>query len=102
MTSSQKMKTTFRSSAKWKKFRSWIKKERRVDAVTGKPLLKGFNVHHCDLNEQHYTDISNPDNFECLNRTSHKVIHWLYRYSNWRDVLFNIGRILEKMEKINE
>ena len=102
MNENQRMKTKFRTTAKWKKFRSKLKKERKYDAVTGKPLLKGWNLHHCDLNESHYSDISNEDNFECLNKNSHEFVHWLFRYKNWREVLANTYKILNKMERLND
>ena len=79
-----------------------MKDKRKIDAVTGRPLLKSWNLHHCDLNEAHYEDISNEDNFECLNKTTHEVVHWLFRYKNWREVLKNIEALLEKMEVIND
>lgn len=78
-----------------------MKDKRKIDVVTGRPLLKGWNLHHCDLNEAHYEDISNEDNFECLNQTTHKFVHWLFRYKNWREILKNIETLLEKMEKLN-
>ena len=101
MSKTQNKKSKFRSTSIWKSFRKSMKDKRKNDAVTGRPLLKGWNLHHCDLNETHYEDISNEDNFECLNKTSHEVVHWLFRYKNWREILKNIETLLEKMEKLN-
>ena len=97
----QNKKSKFRSTSTWKSFRKSMKDKRKNDAVTGRPLLKDWNLLHCDLNEKHYEDISNEDNFECLNKTSFEVIHWLFRYKNWRKILKNIETLLEKMEKLN-
>lgn len=80
MNSGQRRKTKFRSSAVWKKFRSRLKSERKVDEITRKPLLKGFQLHHLDLDENHYEDISDETHFSCLNRQTHDMIHWLLRY----------------------
>ena len=102
MSKAQNRKSKFRSTSPWKKFRTYMKQKYRVDAITGKPLYKGWNLHHCDLNEAHYEDISDESHFCCLNKTSHDVIHFLFRYKNWREVLKNIESLLEKMEKLNE
>ena len=101
MSKTQNKKSKFRSTNTWKSFRKSMKIKRKNDVITGRPLLKGWNLHHCDLNEEHYEDISNDYNFECLNKTTHEVIHWLFRYKNWREILKNIETLLEKMEKLN-
>lgn len=97
----QNKKSKFRGSNEWKNFRNKMKNEHNKDFITGRPLLKGWNLHHLDLDGEHYEDINNEDNFICLNKTSHKVLHWLYRYKNWREVLYNIHLALERMERIN-
>ena len=101
MTKESKFKSQFRQTSRWKSFRKKMKAKCKVDAVTTKPLLKGFQVHHMDLNPNHYTNLVD-DNFCCLNRQSHEFIHWLYRYKNWREILKNIYIILAKMEQLNE
>lgn len=98
----QNKKSKFRASSKWKDFRKKMKDKQKVDFITGKPLYAGFNLHHLDLDENHYEDISNEDNFICLNRKSHDLIHFLFRYKEWRQLLKNIETLLEIMEKIND
>lgn len=98
----QKEKSKFRRSAKWLKFRAYLKKARKVDAITNKPLYKGWTLHHCDLNQSNYTNISNENNFECLNKQSHDVVHFFARHDDWRDMIKRLEVILEKMEKINQ
>lgn len=99
---SQKEKTKFRASSKWKKYRLSRKKEDKVDYVTQRPLLKGFNLHHLDLDEKHYCDISDNGNFECLNKQTHEFIHWLYRYyPKDPEILDRIKIMLDKMCGIN-
>lgn len=102
MNETQKNKRNFRASSKWKDFRKKIKEKQKVDFITGKPLYAGFNLHHLDLDEKHYEDISNEDNFVCLNRKSHDLVHFLFRYKEWRKLLKNIETLLERMEKIND
>lgn len=102
MNGAQKNKRNFRASKKWKDFRKKMKEKQKVDFITGKPLYAGFNLHHLDLDEKHYEDISNEDNFICLNRKSHDLIHFLFRYKEWRQLLKNIETLLERMEKLND
>lgn len=99
LTDEQKAKRKFRDSAVWKKFRIRLKKERKVDFITGKPLYSGFQVHHCDLNPEHYKDLI-PDNYITLNRTFHRVIHEIYRY-DWQDVLARLAIVFRKMDELN-
>lgn len=93
------MKRKFRASSVWKSFRTKLKKERKVDFITGKPLYAGFQVHHCDLNPEHYSNL-NPDNFVLLNRTFHEVIHEIYRY-DWEEVLARLAIVFRKMDELN-
>lgn len=100
----QKAKNKFRATKKWKEFRDKKRKEQKVDPITGAKLTRMANLHHCDLNESHYEDLSNEDNFVFLNQMSHKVVHFLFlksKPSEWRNRIKNIIPILEKMEKLN-
>lgn len=98
----QKAKSKFRRSSKWLKFRSYLKKTRKVDELTNKPLYKGWTLHHCDLDPKHYEDISDENKFCCLNKNSHDIIHAFARHKDWRDMIDRLYKILEKMEKINQ
>lgn len=95
-----KEKAKFRATSVWKKFRQLLKAERKVDFITKKPLRKGFQVHHCDLNENHYKDL-NPLNFITVNKNSHKIIHEIYRY-DWKMILENLRIVFEKMDELNK
>ena len=77
----QQKKTKFRQSYKWKKLRTRLKAEREVDELTQLPLQAGWSLHHMDLDEAHYTNISDPSKFMCLNRQSHEILHWLLKHS---------------------
>lgn len=99
-TAESKAKSKFRQSSKWKRFRASIKKTRKVDFVTEKPLLKGWQLHHANMQLGMYSNL-NPENFYALNKTTHEIVHFLFRYADWRELLDRIRIILERMEKLN-
>jgi hypothetical protein len=100
---SQNSKSKFRATSKWKKFRKQLKDERKVDEVTLSKLYAGWNLHHCDMDEQHYTDVSNPSNFKCLNKKTHDFIHWGYNYYK-KDPTFidRIQSVWDLMKELND
>lgn len=100
MTKESKHKAEFRKTSKWKNWRKYLKTKRKVDECTGKPLLKGFQVHHLDMRDENYEDLRE-EKFSVLNRKTHDCIHWLFRYSNWREVMQKMADILERMEEYN-
>ena len=103
--SNQSVKTKFRATKKWKEFRDHMRELQKTDPVTGQKLTRLANLHHCDLNEEHYEDLSNEDNFVFLNQMTHKCVHFLFSKSKpkqWRERIERLIPILEKMEKINE
>lgn len=103
MTSAAKNKAKFRRSAKWLSFRRKLKYKRKYDELTQKPLLPGWNLHHKKLDESSYEDISDEQHFSCLNKMSHKMLHWFYNY--WiKDPLIidRLKELLESMKEINE
>ena len=100
----QKTKQKFRASKKWKDFRAKKRKEQEKDPITGAKLGKTCNCHHMDLDENHYEDLSNEDNFICMNKMSHDVIHFIFSRKDpkrWRQRILNIINILKHMEKLN-
>ena len=104
MSKNQNLKSKFRSSAKWKKFRHFMNvKQGGLCYVTHKKLLKAANLHHLDLNEKHYEDLSNPENFVFINKSIHDVIHVLWRYYE-KDplVLDRLKEVLERMKILNK
>jgi len=99
----QDLKTKFRRSKAWKDFRQKIQK---TDPITGKPLATTYNLHHKDLDSNHYTDISDQTHFIGLNSQSHDVVHYFYgdsgKKKNWRKMVLALIQILKEMERINE
>ena len=89
-TSVKELKNKFRQTKAWKEFRSEMKEYcRNVDYITQSKLLRGANLHHKVLLKssknvervmQHYTDITDKDNFVFLNKTTHDTVHFLFRY----------------------
>lgn len=101
----QKAKTKFRATKKWKDFRDRMRdKQDKKDPVTGQKLTRMSNLHHKDLDESHYEDLSEEDNFVFVNQVTHKVIHWFFSKSKpkqWRERWERLRPILEDMEKLN-
>lgn len=102
MTKEAKDKAKFRQTSKWKKFRAFMKKKADgKDFVTQMPLRAGWQLHHGDMSEEHYQNLE-AENFFCLSKTSHEMVHWLFRYTDWRGMLERLYVILEKMETLNK
>ena len=76
----QKAKRKFRQSKEWLRFKKemWIK-YKKTDAITQKPLRKGANLHHRNLDENQYQDLKEEWFLPC-NSLTHKVLHWLWTY----------------------
>lgn len=98
-------KGKFRQRKAWNEFRKQMRKECKVDPITGQPLAKNYNLHHCDFGEDAYDKLV-PENFECLNNMSHDVVHFFFgcpgRLKNWRKLVLRLILILKKMEKLNK
>ena len=103
MNQSQKAKTKFRSSKKWKEFRHKIYvKQGGKDYITQSKLRKYSALHHCDLNPTHYEDLSNEDNFYYLNNGMHDAIHYLFTYyKKDQTVLDRLKEVLDRMMELN-
>ncbi len=91
-----------RQSAEWKSFRNAMGDTDKVDALTGKPLHRGWNLHHLCLLDSEYGNFES-DRFVCLNRKSHDCVHFLWGKDgrDWRRKLDNLAKILSRMEELN-
>ena len=101
----QKEKQKFRASKKWRDFRDKKRKEQKVDPITGAKLSRLANLHHLDLNEEHYEDLSDESHFVFLNQAMHKTVHALFLKSKpreWRKRVLALIKILKQMERIND
>lgn len=104
MTEAQRKKRNFRGTKKWKCFRKKMKHVYGgVDYVTQKKLYKGWELHHMDLDETHYQDLSDIGHFMACNKKTHEFIHWAYEYyKNDRQFIKRFTDVLKKMKQINE
>lgn len=99
-----KDKAKFRTTAKWKEFREYMKSlYDNKDAITGERLRKGWQLHHLDLDSTHYTDL-NPDMFIPLNAGTHELLHRNYTFivKAKNDRVYNMMRYISKMTEINQ
>jgi len=81
MNSNQQLKRRFRASKAWRFFRLMVKKHcKNKDVLTLRPLLTGFQCHHLDQREENYTKIDDETRFITLNKQSHDVVHFIWRY----------------------
>lgn len=93
-------KNKFRQTTVWIKFRERFKGA--IDPITLKKVSKRFQLHHMDLNPEHYTDLKF-ENFAPLNGTTHDLIHYLYGYYRKdKQILKRIQKLLDKMVEIND
>ena len=103
MNAAQKEKRNFRNSKVWKLFRhTKFVEQKGLCFITQKKLPKGATLHHMDLDESHYKDLSHPENFVYLCKSMHEVIHTIWRYYKTDPtVIDRIIEILEMMKKLN-
>lgn len=98
-------KEKFRKSREWKEFRSKMANLfNHRDYITGKRLVKGFNVHHLktELTEESYCDISNESEFMPLNSWCHKMLHYIFpHYVKDPTVIDRLVEVLDKMKELS-
>lgn len=69
-----KVKDLFRRTTIWKDFRNGLKKERKVDYLTGRKLTKTWNCHHIRFDSRFYTSLEK-EFFRCYNNQIHDLVH---------------------------
>ena len=96
-------KAKLRATKEWKAFRLKIaEKQDKKDFITGKPLRKGYNVHHLDMSAENYDKLID-ENFIALNKQTHDALHFLFRYyQNDKDILDKFKKVLDKMVELNK
>lgn len=70
------------------------------DYITGRRLIKGYNVHHLktDQDAENYCDISHEDEFIPLNSYCHKMLHYLFiYYKKDKSIMGRLTEILDRM-----
>ena len=103
MENSKDIKNKVRKSKEWARLRKELKEQRRNDEITLKPLRKGWNLHHLDLDINNYSKLDDLSHFACLNVQTHEVLHVLYRYyKKDKHILIRLKYFLDEMEKLNK
>ena len=94
----QRDKARFRATGEWKQFRSDMKAASGgTDALTGKPLRKGAQLHHLDMRPENYRNLD-AAKFIYLNRASHEMVHFLYSYFRKDSaIIYRLQNILYRM-----
>lgn len=102
-TENQKQKSKFRRSKRWLDFRMEMKEfQDGKDFVTNGKLPKGWNLHHANLNPEHYEELE-PSDFFCLGNQCHDFVHWIYRYYRKdKNVLKRLKTVLDRMYELSE
>lgn len=99
MSKNSELKAKFRRSVEWKNFRKHMADlYDNKDAITGKPLRKGWNLHHLDMSVENYQDLDD-DKFIPLNKATHEMLHQVFRYSYAIDKLVYY---VQKMDQLNK
>ena len=97
----ENQKEKFRKSKEWKEFRGRMAKLfNHRDYITGRKLVKGFNVHHMrtEQDAENYQDISHEEEFIPLNSYCHKMLHYLFVfYQKDQTIIDRLKEILDKM-----
>lgn len=96
-----KEKANFRNTALWKTFREHMaSKYNNRDAITGEKLRKGWQLHHLDLDAEHYKDLIE-DHFIPLNVGTHELIHRLFLFCKKEAQVEKMKSALQKMYELN-
>lgn len=99
----QNAKSKFRATSKWKKFKKTLKEQRQRDEITLRPLRKAWNLHHINLDPSKYEDLRDEESFACLNKQTHQVVHFLYRYyCEDPEIISRLEALLNKMKALNK
>lgn len=98
----QYLKSKLRQTKEWRQFRIDIEDYYDgIDYLTHKKLLKGWNNHHMDMRVENYCNLV-VDRFRPFNKSSHDLIHVLYRYYiKEPEILERLKEILDDMIRMN-
>ena len=97
----QKAKKRLRQTKAWKQLRHDKNVEQKgTDPITLGKITRTANCHHLDLNDEHYTQIQDHSKFVLLNKMTHDMVHWLYKYQS-KDKQF-IERLMEVVNRMIE
>jgi len=111
LNATQKAKRDFRNSKIWRLFRKdKMNEQKNICFISKRKLTGRWNLHHrlhsTKYAEEHYTDISNPENFICLNKKQHDLLHDLiygyvkYGREDYLERLMNEVRLEVELNKL--
>lgn len=94
-------KKKFRKGTKWRDFRKIMKSvHNEKDFITQKKLRRDWNLHHLDMRDQNYQDLSDTSKFIPLNKDIHELVHLLFKYYRHdKRVLDRLRVVMESMYK---
>lgn len=80
MNETQKMKRNFRNSKVWRLFRkSKMNEQKNICFISHRKLSGRWQLHHrlhsTKYAEEHYKDLSDPNNFIAVNSKQHDLLH---------------------------
>ena len=95
-----KERQAFRKTNAWHKWKAKCRLHTSKDFITKEPLCRNWNLHHLDLNIQHYDNITDMNRFMPLNPKTHEVIHEIFKwYKKDHKVIDRIKNTLDLMEE---
>lgn len=70
--------------------------------MSGRPLTNRANLHHLDLDLDHYEQIDDTSRFVYLSADIHDAVHTLFKCPvGWKKALDNLADVLQRMDELN-
>lgn len=98
-----KRRQCFRGSVAWKALKGQVAHlQNNKCFVSGRPLTNRANLHHLDLDLDHYEQIDDISRFVYLSADIHDAVHTLYKCPvGWRKALGNMAAVMQRMDELN-
>lgn len=70
--------------------------------VSGRPLTNRANLHHLDLDPEHYEYVEDASRLVYLSADIHDAVHTLFKCPvGWKKALENLAVVLQRMDELN-
>lgn len=98
-----KRRQCFRGSVAWKALKGQVAHlQDNKCFVSGRPLTNRANLHHLDLDLDHYEQIDDISHFVYLSADIHDAVHTLFKCPvGWKKALDNLADVLQRMDELN-
>lgn len=98
-----KRRQCFRGSVAWKTLKGQIAHlQNNKCFVSGRPLTNRANLHHLDLDPEHYEYVEDASRFVYLSADIHDAVHTLFKCPvGWKKALENLAVVLQRMDELN-